>query len=93
MAKPSLSDVYPIVLIIDVVNFYVRDNGFIWKPVTYVILGINEYEIKEVLNIDIGENESRVSIGYQYWIVWRVVWCAGYFDSLFPKTPRCAYFL
>ena len=51
-----LSAVYPIVFI-DAVHFSVRDDGVIRKLTTYVVLGINEDGIKEVLMI-VGENES-----------------------------------
>ena len=52
-----LSEVYPIVFI-DVVHFSVRYNHIIKKLAAYIILGINEEGKKEVLSIQIGENES-----------------------------------
>jgi transposase-like protein len=54
--------VYPIVFI-DAVHFSVRDNNVIRKLAAYVILGINEEGKKEVLSIQIGENESS-----KYWL-------------------------
>ena len=57
-----LSEVYPI-LFIDAVHFSVRDNGVIRKLAAYVILGINQDGRKEVLTIEVGENESS-----KYWL-------------------------
>ena len=57
-----LSRVYPIIFI-DAVHFSVRDNHVIKKLAAYVILGINEDGRKEVLSIQIGENESS-----KYWL-------------------------
>lgn len=57
-----LSSVYPIVLI-DAVHFSVRDNNVIRKLAAYTILGINEEGRKDVLSIQIGENESS-----KYWL-------------------------
>ena len=57
-----LSEVYPI-LFIDAVHFSVRDNNVIRKLAAYVILGINQEGKKEVLTIQIGENESS-----KYWL-------------------------
>lgn len=57
-----LSQVYPIVFI-DAIHFSVRDNHVIKKLAAYVILGINEDGKKEVLSIQIGENESS-----KYWL-------------------------
>lgn len=57
-----LSSVYPIVFI-DAVHFSVRDNNVIRKLAAYVILGINEEGRKDVLSIQIGENESS-----KYWL-------------------------
>jgi putative transposase len=57
-----LSSVYPI-LFIDAVHFSVRDNSVIRKLAAYIILGINEEGRKEVLSIQIGENESS-----KYWL-------------------------
>ena len=57
-----LSAVYPIVFI-DAVHFSVRDNGIIKKLAAYVILGINKDGYKEVLSIEIGDNESN-----KYWL-------------------------
>ena len=63
-----LSSVYPIVFV-DAVRFSVRDNGIIKKKAAYIILGINEEGKKDVLSIEIGENESS-----KYWL--------GVFNSL-----------
>lgn len=52
-----LSRVYPIVFI-DAVYFSVRDNNVIKKLAAYIILGVNDEGRKEVLSIQIGENES-----------------------------------
>ena len=57
-----LTAVYPIVFI-DAVHFSVRDNNIIRKLAAYVILGINDAGMKEVLSIQIGENESS-----KYWL-------------------------
>ncbi|WP_024831416.1 IS256 family transposase [Ruminiclostridium josui] len=57
-----LSSVYPIVFI-DAVHFSVRDNNVIKKLAAYIILGINEEGQKEVLSIQIGQNESS-----KYWL-------------------------
>ena len=57
-----LSDVYP-VLFIDAIHYSVRDNGVIRKLAAYVILGINLEGRKEVLTIEVGENESA-----KYWL-------------------------
>ena len=57
-----LSAVYPIVFI-DAVHFSVRDDGVIRKLAAYVVLGINEDGMKEVLSIVVGENESS-----KYWL-------------------------
>lgn len=52
-----LSSVYP-VLYIDAIHYSVRDSNTIKKLAAYVIMGINLDGIKEVLSIEIGENES-----------------------------------
>ena len=57
-----LSEVYPVVFI-DAIHYSVRDNGVIQKLAAYVILGINPEGHKEVLTIQIGENESS-----KYWL-------------------------
>ena len=58
----SLSEVYP-VLYIDAIHYSVRDNGIIRKLAAYVILGINNDGYKDVLTIEVGENESS-----KYWL-------------------------
>ncbi len=55
--KRPLSEVYP-VLYIDAIHYSVRDNGVIRKLAAYVILGINLDGQKEVLTIQVGDNES-----------------------------------
>ena len=57
-----LSSVYPIIFI-DAVYFSVRDENIIKKLAAYVVLGINEEGYKEVIHIEIGENESS-----KYWL-------------------------
>ena len=57
-----LDTVYPI-LYIDAIHYSVRDNGIIRKLAAYVILGINTEGKKEVLSINIGDNESA-----KYWL-------------------------
>ena len=57
-----LSENYP-VLYIDAIHYSVRDNGIIRKLAAYVILGINMDGKKEVLTIQVGDNESS-----KYWL-------------------------
>ena len=57
-----LSAVYP-VLYIDAIHYSVRDNEVTRKIADYVILGINSEGRKEVLTIEVGENESS-----KYWL-------------------------
>jgi len=57
-----LSTIYPVVFI-DAVHFSVRENNVIKKLAAYVILGINEDGRKEVLSLQIGQNESS-----KYWL-------------------------
>ena len=52
-----LDEIYPIVYI-DALHYSVRDNGVIRKLAAYVILGINTEGKKEVLSINVGDNES-----------------------------------
>ena len=52
-----LDEVYP-VLYIDAIHYSVRDNGIIRKLAAYVILGISLEGRKEVLTIEVGQNES-----------------------------------
>jgi len=54
--------IYP-VLFIDAIHYSVRDNGIIKKLAAYVILGINLEGRKEVLTIEVGQNESS-----KYWL-------------------------
>ena len=57
-----LDEIYPIVYI-DAIHYSVRDNGVIRKLAAYVILGINTEGKKEVLSINVGDNEST-----KYWL-------------------------
>lgn len=57
-----LSEVYPVIYI-DAIHYSVRDNGIIKKLAAYVILGINLDGHKEVLTIEVGQNESS-----KYWL-------------------------
>ena len=57
-----LSAVYPVIFI-DAVHFSVRDDGIIRKLAAYIVLGINDEGKKEVLAIEVGENESS-----KYWL-------------------------
>ena len=57
-----LSAVYPIVFV-DAIHFSVRNDGIVSKLAAYIVLGINEDGMKEVLSIEIGENESS-----KYWL-------------------------
>ena len=57
-----LDDVYPVIYI-DAIHYSVRDNGIIKKLAAYVILGINLEGRKEVLSIEVGQNESS-----KYWL-------------------------
>ena len=57
-----LDDVYP-VFFIDAIHYSVGDNGIIRKLAAYVILGISCEGKKEVLTIEVGENESA-----KYWL-------------------------
>lgn len=57
-----LDEVYPIIYI-DAIHYSVRDEGVIRKLAAYVILGINTSGMKEVLTINVGDNESS-----KYWL-------------------------
>ena len=57
-----LSEVYPIVFI-DAIHYSVREDNAVKKLAAYVILGINSNGIKEVLSLQVGENESA-----KYWL-------------------------
>lgn len=58
----SLDAIYPI-LFIDAVHFSVREENRVKKMAAYVILGITMEGKKEVLSLEIGENESS-----KYWL-------------------------
>lgn len=57
-----LDSIYPI-LYIDAIHYSVRCEGVIKKLAAYIILGINSDGKKEVISINIGENESS-----KYWL-------------------------
>lgn len=57
-----LDELYP-VLFIDAVHYSVRDNGVIRKPAAYVIMGISLEGKKEVLTIEVDQNENA-----KYWL-------------------------
>ena len=57
-----LDDIYPIVFI-DAVHFSVREDKQVKKLAAYVVLGINEDGIKDVLGVYVGQNESS-----KYWL-------------------------
>ena len=57
-----LEDVYPVVYI-DAIHYSVREDGVIRKLAAYVILGLTLEGRKEVLSIQVGENESS-----KYWL-------------------------
>lgn len=57
-----LSEVYPVIYI-DAIHYSVRDNGIVRKLAAYVILGINADGFKEVLTVEVGQNESS-----KYWL-------------------------
>ena len=52
-----LSEMYPIVFI-DAIHFSVRDDGIVRKLAAYVVLGVDHEGHKDVLTIEVGENES-----------------------------------
>lgn len=52
-----LCDIYPIVFI-DAVHFSVREDHIVKKLAAYVMLGINTEGMKEVIALQIGQNES-----------------------------------
>ena len=60
--KRPLNSIYPVVFI-DAIHYSVRDNGVIRKLAAYIMLGINLEGKKEVLTIQVGENESA-----KYWL-------------------------
>lgn len=57
-----LHELYPIIFI-DAIHFSVKDNGIIVKKAAYIVLGVNQDGLKEVLGIYIGKNESS-----KYWL-------------------------
>ena len=57
-----LAEIYP-VLFIDAIHYSVKDNGIIRKMAAYVILGLSMEGKKEVLTIEVGQNESA-----KYWL-------------------------
>ena len=57
-----LDDIYPVIYI-DAVHFSVREDNIVKKLAAYVILGISENGHKDVLSLNVGENESS-----KYWL-------------------------
>lgn len=57
-----LDEVHPVIYI-DAIHYSVKDNGLIRKMAAYVILGISCDGRKDVLTIEVGENESS-----KYWL-------------------------
>ena len=57
-----LEKIYPVIFI-DATHFSVREDNRIKKIAAYVVLGITKDGMKEVLSLEIGENESS-----KYWI-------------------------
>jgi transposase-like protein len=57
-----LASVYPIIFI-DAIYFSVRHDNIVRKLAAYVVLGINEDGYKEVLALEVGENENS-----KYWL-------------------------
>ena len=57
-----LDDIYPVIFI-DAIHYSVREDGIIRKLAAYVVLGINSDGKKEVITIEVGENESS-----KYWL-------------------------
>ena len=57
-----LEKVYPVIFI-DATHFSVREDNRIKKIAAYVVLGITKDVMKEVLSLEIGENESS-----KYWL-------------------------
>ncbi len=57
-----LDEVYPVIFI-DAIHYSVREDGIIRKLAAYVVLGINSEGQKEVITIEVGENESS-----KYWL-------------------------
>lgn len=55
--KRPFDEIYPIVFI-DAVHFYVREDNRIRKLAAYVILGYTLDGMKDVIGLEIGENES-----------------------------------
>lgn len=57
-----LADIYPVIFI-DAIHYSVRDEGVIRKLAAYVMLGVSLDGHKEVLTIQVGDNESA-----KYWL-------------------------
>ena len=60
--RRPLASVYPIIFI-DAIHFSVRHDNIVSKLAAYVVLGINEDGYKEVLTLEVGENENS-----KYWL-------------------------
>ena len=57
-----LSSVYPIAFV-DAIHFSIRHENIVSKLAAYILLGLNEDGYKEVLNIEVSENERS-----KYWL-------------------------
>ncbi|WP_200810004.1 transposase [Megasphaera cerevisiae] len=47
------------IIFIDAIHFSVRHDNIVSKLAAYVVLGIHEDRYKEVLLLEVGENESN----------------------------------
>ena len=63
--KRPLNEIYPVIFI-DAIHYSVRDNNVIRKLAAYVMLGISCEGKKDVLSIQVGDNESA-----KYWLAVR----------------------
>ena len=61
--QKDISNIDQKIIFIDAIHYSVRDNGIIRKLAAYIILGITCSGHKEVLSIQVGENESA-----KYWL-------------------------
>ena len=57
-----LDDIYPVIFI-DAIHYSVMEDSIIRKLAAYVVLGINSEGRKDVITIEVGENESS-----KYWL-------------------------
>ena len=73
-----LSSIY-LMIFIDAIHFSVRHDNMITQLAAYVVMGINEDGRKEVLTLEVGENESS-----KYWL--------GVLNSLKNRGVRISLF-